>query len=73
MSEHPCPKCSDTMVQGFTADFAHGSVGVSHWFKGPPKTFFFGVKARNGTPIATFRCPGCGYLEHYADSRFKPE
>ena len=74
MSEQPCPKCSDTMVQGFTADFIGCTALVSRWFKGRPKVaMWMPIKARKAIPIATFRCPGCGYLEHYADTRFKAE
>ena len=70
-----CPKCQGTMVQGFIADFADmgQNANVSAWVEGPPhKSFFFGTKTpkKNRTPIGTYRCAGCGFLESYARPDF---
>ena len=73
MSVRQCPKCNGRMVRGFVPDFSHGAILVGKWQKGSPKKSFW-TSTKNpgasGIPIGTFRCEGCGYLEHYADSTF---
>jgi len=72
-----CPKCQSEMIQGFILDFAPPhSKFVSAWVEGPPKRSWVEwtkVPLGGGTPIAAFRCKGCGYLEFYADERFAAE
>jgi hypothetical protein len=58
------------MVQGFIVDFGQGPGRlVSNWVEGAPeKSFWTGSKAPTDkcTPVGTFRCTGCGFLESYA-------
>jgi hypothetical protein len=64
-----CPKCSGSMVEGFTVDVTHGSTAVSSWVEGAPqKSIWTGVNlsGRPRTDIASWRCRSCGFLEHYA-------
>jgi len=66
-----CPKCQGQMVQGFIADYTHGSIIVSAWTPGPPKkSFWSGVRIPQRIPIGTFRCSSCGYIESYARNEF---
>ncbi len=68
-----CPKCQQTMEQGFIPDYAHGGILLSSWHPGAPeKSFWKGTKASRRTviPIGAFRCPGCGFLEFYANPEF---
>lgn len=64
-----CPKCTGSMVEGFTVDVTHGAIGVSSWVEGQPqKSIWTGVRlsGRSRTDIASWRCRSCGFLEHYA-------
>ena len=65
-----CPKCHRSMDKGHIADLTYGAVMQSAWTAGDPvpRRFLGGIKWRRSgnTPIVTFRCPGCGYLESYA-------
>ena len=72
-----CPKCQSEMVQGFIPD--SGSANAKYlisWVEGHPKKSYWTytkVPVGGGTPIAAFRCKGCGYLEFYADEKFAAE
>lgn len=65
-----CPKCNGEMQQGFVADTRPVDAFVSFWTAGHPRRGFFGLKLPNRTPIATFRCQACGFLESYAKPEF---
>ncbi len=65
-----CPKCNGEMQQGFVADTRPVDAFVSYWTAGHPRRGFFGLKLPNRTPIATFRCQACGFLESYAKPEF---
>lgn len=64
-----CPKCAKPMEEGFALD-RDRAAAVSTWVAGQPeRNFWFGldIRDRKRIPIRTYRCPGCGYLESYAD------
>ena len=66
-----CPKCQKTMERGHVPDVAHGRVLQTSWSRGAPEPqrFFGGIKLRTKeqVPLTAFRCPGCGYVEFYAE------
>jgi predicted nucleic-acid-binding Zn-ribbon protein len=67
-SKH-CPKCGGDMVEGYVADQGYGEARLPKWREGPPrKSIWVGLKLGGTQPIeiATWRCPGCFYLESYA-------
>lgn len=82
-----CYKCESEMVRGFIWDITHGGMGQCTWVEGlPRKGFLGGVKPDHpasfwtgaypegaALPVATFRCPTCGFLESYAGEEFGPE
>jgi hypothetical protein len=68
-----CPKCQNSMIQGFIPDYAHGATYVSSWVEGQPKSSLFRYTKTpfgGGTPVAVFRCQGCGFIEFYADDKY---
>jgi uncharacterized protein (UPF0212 family) len=68
-----CPKCNSEMVQGFVIDWNSAGRLVSNWVEGAPeKSFWTGTKVdiEKCIPVGTFRCPGCGFLESYAQPEF---
>ena len=69
-SDRTCPKCNRAMEIGFVADVAYGVIMQSNWTAGitVPRRFFGGIKWRlqDSSPITTYRCSGCGFLESYA-------
>lgn len=70
-----CPKCKGEMVQGFVPDYSH-AVFVAAWHPGQPKkSFWTRTKAplAEGVPIGAFRCEKCGFLEFFADNKFKEQ
>lgn len=71
MAEQPpvCGSCDQRMEQGFTLDHGYGAVFTSAWVAGTPRwSRWLGLrlKGRDKLPVTTFRCPGCGRLESYA-------
>jgi hypothetical protein len=61
------------MAQGFIADFARSQTVVPTWVEGAPqKSFWTGTKVPRDkcTPVGSFRCATCGYLESYARPEF---
>lgn len=69
MNSPNCIKCRTPMEPGFLLDNTHGGKTQSAWIEGEAvKSFWTGldVKGRQKIPVATFRCPQCGYLESYA-------
>ena len=62
------------MEQGFILDTMQGGQIVSRWAAGiPQKSFWTGTKGGtedSGSPVGTFRCESCGYLESYARPEF---
>lgn len=69
-----CPKCGGAMAIGCIPDFAHASrPQQSLWHPGKPEFGFFGamkIEEENCTPVVTFRCSNCGFLELYAHEKF---
>lgn len=68
MSKH-CPKCNRSMEQGFTVDTGDSGVSsVSDWHRGAPDRRWWGLKTRKTERLAitSWRCTGCGFIEHYA-------
>lgn len=69
-----CPYCEVDMDRGFVLDFAHAAVVNSTWQAGEPtpqtilglKTGSVKYVTEKMIPVATYRCPNCGYLESYA-------
>jgi hypothetical protein len=58
------------MEKGFVADSTYGAALQSAWTPGEPKPrkILGGIKMDDttSTPISTYRCQRCGYLESYA-------
>ena len=64
-----CPKCSQSMEQGYVADRNFDRSEVSTWIAGHPESsFWFGARTggRDKLAITTYRCAKCGYLESFA-------
>ena len=69
-----CPYCEVAMERGFVLEFTSAAVVSSSWQPGEPTPQIFlglktgSVKLDNAKmlPVATYRCPICGYLESYA-------
>ena len=69
MSTTACPKCGIALQDGFILDKTRDSRGPSEWVEGKPeRSFWVGIKLRGKArfPIASYRCPRCGFLELYA-------
>jgi len=66
-----CPKCSVALERGVVVDHAHyGLPMLQSWVAGvATKHWFTGLQVPRGRkmPVATWRCPSCGYLESYAN------
>ena len=62
-----CPKCNLSMDRGYIPATSE-SYGRSKWAPGAPTRGLFGaiVAPSQTTPIAAFRCKGCGLLQFYA-------
>jgi hypothetical protein len=62
------------MERGFVLDFSHGAIINSMWQAGVPtpqtilglKTGSVKLDKEKMIPVASNRCPNCGYLESYA-------
>ena len=68
-----CQRCRTRMERGFIVDHSHAERVVSQWAPGEPrKSFWSGMKLDKSEllPVATFRCPKCGFLESYADKAY---
>jgi hypothetical protein len=63
-----CAKCDGEMEVGYIPDYIPGGIKPSFWAKGlPKKSFWTGITEPDRlTPIITFRCINCDYLELYA-------
>jgi hypothetical protein len=71
-----CPKCTGATIQGFVPDFSQGGSLIGTWHEGQPrKSFWRGSHASNGDgiPIGSFRFAACGFLEFYADEKFRAQ
>lgn len=74
-----CPKCNGEMVLGHVLDIAPNGACVGQWTKGEPKKvwrflcWYYPIRIPESTPIGTFRCGSCGFLESYARSEFAPK
>jgi Domain of unknown function (DUF6487) len=69
-----CPKCTISMEEGFLVDHGYGFESQTEWVEGmPQKSSWIGLKIGDKVrrPVFTFCCPGCGFLESYA--QIKPE
>ena len=67
-----CQKCQGEMFQGFVVEGMREGVLWSIWVIGQPTSdFLVRLKLSNPkTPIRTFRCQTCGYLESHAREEF---
>jgi len=63
-----CPKCQAAMEEGFTLAHQDSARRTTSWVAGAPKkSMFLGLKLPHPPiSIQTWRCPRCGFLEHYA-------
>lgn len=62
METHPCPKCNETMDEGWISPTGSGFIGyVSQKQTGMLKTVTKVNRAR--------ACPNCGYVEMYLDPK----
>jgi len=64
-----CPRCRQTMEEGFVMDADYGVAGTSKWVEGAPEhSFWTGTKTdgKKKVQVATYRRFGCGYLESFA-------
>jgi hypothetical protein len=64
------------MQQGFVADGNQSGFAQEVWVPGEPeRSFWTGLKLKKDQliPVATHRCPRCGYLESYAMQQTIPE
>jgi len=69
-----CPKCSGTMLEGYTIDKGYGAFFQEIWLAGRPRSGWFGVSVPSTAvpiPVSRYRCENCGYLEFYARKEFK--
>ena len=74
MNTHTCRSGQTTMEKGYIADYAdHNNLRQAEWVEGQPERYtLLGVKlgiTTKGHPvrrITVWRCPRCGFLEHYA-------
>lgn len=64
-----CPKCQNSMKQGFIDDRTLERFYVSQWVEGEPeRSFWKGLKVppEKSWPVTTYRCVSCGFLEAFA-------
>ena len=66
--EVACAKCGTPMEPGFILDSGYGHTGASTWVEGELGTrpWAAQLEGRDRIALTTYRCPGCGYLESYA-------
>ena len=65
-----CIRCHAQMESGWVADNTQAGLTQQNWSPGEPQpSFWTGLKVEKQdrvVPVATLRCPKCGYLESYA-------
>lgn len=64
------------MEAGFLLDASQRGYDQQRWTVGEPEpSFWMGLKLKKDSvlPVATFRCPKCGYLESYATPKAKAD
>lgn len=63
-----CPKCKGLMQEGCAVSRTNvGWATLIEWIEGPPRVSFWkGLETEKASPIKTYRCTDCGYLESYA-------
>jgi hypothetical protein len=68
-----CPKCRQSMAEGFLLDRGHDGIPYqAQWVEGAPKFLFWRFLKLGRTrrrPVSAYRCSTCstcGYLELYA-------
>jgi len=64
-----CIRCHTPMEPGYVPDNVYSGFQQQFWAPGHPiRSFWKGLKMKKEEilPVATFRCPKCGYLESYA-------
>ncbi len=73
---HMCPKCQGPMEEGFIPDASARGWELTRWVQGKPDVspWFGGLRGAwelgaESTPVVTWRCTQCGYLESYAQSQ----
>jgi hypothetical protein len=65
-----CLRCKRAMEAGFLVDHGYGVVYPAAWIAGVAEWNWWrglNLKRRDKMPVTTFRCPGCGLLESYAE------
>ena len=70
---HLCSRCQTAMERGFVAEEGVTGHLVARWCAGQPTKGVLGgmgevdsKQHREGIPIASLRCPKCGFLEFFA-------
>ncbi len=68
MRSHSCSKCQGSMTEGFIPTEKSYTPTISVWIEGRPQKGWFGNVKLPGqpTPISTWRCNRCGFLEQFA-------
>ncbi len=65
-----CPKCSDTMEEGYVLDSIATQTKSETWIEGEkPKSVWEAITGdtdKRSFEVEVFRCKGCGYLESFA-------
>ena len=65
-----CPKCNETLEQGYVLDSIATQSKAETWIEGkkPISVWESLLKESNKRryEVEVHRCPGCGYLESYA-------
>jgi predicted nucleic-acid-binding Zn-ribbon protein len=68
MSEsRSCSKCGGNTEVGWLTDQMRTGITFARWVKGIPDTSFFAAfkTPQNASPILSYCCVDCGYLELY--------
>lgn len=76
MAISACPKCGDTMQDGFLLDGTYAGYWFARWMEGEPErsswTGSVKVAERDCRRVTMRRCTGCGFLEAWAVEPAEP-